>query len=330
MFNEKLQKIGLQTIEKGKEKYNQPRLENTHKRAQQAQYARKDALKEILIGELCVAVGQSSAYDGIIKTKKAVVDMYDKVLSARYRQKRDTKQGDYDLKDCNEETFDYFLEEDKTEINKLFLDLLMSVVNKTTPDATKIKIKELETKVDLGRIEGYFPTPRELADEMVSRLGQFNDTDIVLEPSAGKGSLIEAIKAQYPFVTVYCVEQNYSLCEILKLKSLQDELYHDDFLDIDFSVEDPITYFTKIIMNPPFENKQDIDHITHAIKFLQDGGKLVALASAGVLTNSDKKSVQFREMIDELGGTIELAPQGSFKKADRSTGVSVTIIEVSK
>ncbi len=328
MFNEKLQKIGLQTIQKGQEKYNQPRLENTHKRSAQAQNARKDALKEILIGELCVAVGQSSTYDGILKTKKAIVDLYTKVLGARYRQKRDTQQGDYDLRDCNEETFNYLLDQDKTEVNKLFLELLMNVVNKTTPDQTQVKIKELETKVDLGKIDGYFPTPRELADEMVSRLGTFKGDDLVLEPSAGKGSLVEAVKARYPFVEIDCFEINYSLLEIIKLKNLHRELFDQDFVDIQ-TYEHGILY-NKIIMNPPFENKQDIDHITHALKFLQDGGKLVALASAGVLTNSDKKSVQFRQMIDDMGGTIELAPQGSFKKADRSTGVNVVIIEVSK
>lgn len=59
-----------------------------------------------------------------------------------------------------------------------------------------------------------------------------------------------------------------------------------------------------MIMNPPFSHKRDIAHIQHAWKFLQPGGTLVAIASAGVKYRSDAKTHEFRTWLDRIGASV--------------------------
>ena len=326
IYNQKMYEIGLSHVEKGQEKYDQPRLENTYRRSNMAQNSRKDALRQIFIGKMCMTCSQDMELSKVYKTMKSVSDMISRFSNAVYQQSREDKNIGKELKDINTETFNYLSEENKTNNNRAFLGFLIDTIQGNVPSEKETKIKELTTKVDLGKIDGYFPTPNELAEELVNRLGYIRPNDTLLEPSAGKGSLIEAVKKEYPEIYVDCFEVNHSLKTILELKKLHNNLYHDDFLSV--SPQDHGKTYDKIVMNPPFENKRDIDHITHALKFLKEGGRLVAIASAGVLTNSDRKSVAFRELVEDYGGSIEPAPQGAFKKADRATAVNTIIVEI--
>jgi type I restriction-modification system DNA methylase subunit len=89
--------------------------------------------------------------------------------------------------------------------------------------------------------------------------------------------------------------------------------------------------FDRVIMNPPFANQADIAHVTHALKFLNYGGRLVAIMSAGVSFRGDRKATGFREMVEKLGGVIEPLPEGSFKEAGTSVNaVMVTLDAPSK
>lgn len=87
--------------------------------------------------------------------------------------------------------------------------------------------------------------------------------------------------------------------------------------------------YDRIIMNPPFENFQDIDHVKHAFELLKPGGKLVAIMGASV-KNSRKKAVEFRQWIDEAGSYIEDLPEGSFKSSERQTGVATVMVVLDK
>jgi hypothetical protein len=82
------------------------------------------------------------------------------------------------------------------------------------------------------------------------------------------------------------------------------------------------------VMNPPFENKQEIDHIRHAFKFLKSGGRLVSVMSPSPTFSSDRKSVAFREWVEGLGGEIVELPEGSFKES--GTGVSSKLVVLDK
>ena len=47
--------------------------------------------------------------------------------------------------------------------------------------------------------------------------------------------------------------------------------------------------YDRIVMNPPFEAGQDIDHVRHAFQFLKDGGRLVSIMSPSPFFREDKK-----------------------------------------
>lgn len=96
----------------------------------------------------------------------------------------------------------------------------------------------------------------------------------------------------------------------------------------------PINYATydRIVMNPPFSNGQDAEHIHHAYTLLKPGGKLVAIAGEGVFFRNDAKATAFRTWLDEVGGSSEKLPEGTFKDASlmATTGVNARMVTIEK
>lgn len=179
-------------------------------------------------------------------------------------------------------------------------------------------IKKLERELIGVKIPGYFPTPKDIVADML------NDADIeegmtVLEPSAGKGNIADMIKESGHDVKV--IEYNSRLNDILKTKG--HNVIGDDFLEHKEA-------YDRIVMNPPFENGQDIDHVRHAYELLKPDGKLVALMSGSTFTRSDKKATEFQDWVSELSGEHEMLPDGSFKTSERPTGVSVVKVVLEK
>jgi 16S rRNA G1207 methylase RsmC len=84
--------------------------------------------------------------------------------------------------------------------------------------------------------------------------------------------------------------------------------------------------FDRVVMNPPFADQADIDHVTHALSFLKPGGKLVAIMSAGASFRQDRKASKFQELIEGLGGTMNELPEDSFKQS--GTNVRTVLVEV--
>lgn len=70
--------------------------------------------------------------------------------------------------------------------------------------------------------------------------------------------------------------------------------------------------YDRIIMNPPFSDRRDIAHVMHAYNLLKVGGKLVAIMGEGAFFGSDKKATEFRDWLDEVGGSSEKLDEGSF------------------
>ncbi|MGL5904692.1 MAG: hypothetical protein ACRCZO_18555, partial [Cetobacterium sp.] len=63
--------------------------------------------------------------------------------------------------------------------------------------------------------KNFYPTPYEVAQKIVEGLTTVGKT--ILEPSAGKGDLLEAIRDKWN-TTIYCIEKNSELREVLKGK----------------------------------------------------------------------------------------------------------------
>lgn len=118
-----------------------------------------------------------------------------------------------------------------------------------------------------------FQTPKDIA-EYIARLACVETGARVLEPSAGLGRLIDAVKGIAGEIVAVeiapqCAQELYHRGDCI--------LKQGDFLDMD---QHRLGYFDAVLMNPPFHMRADIKHIMHARQFLRPGGVLVALCMA--------------------------------------------------
>ncbi len=218
---------------------------------------------------------------------------------------------------------------DSDEKFQLAKTALKSYVSGPSADVINKKAKrELEYKLIGAKIPGFFPTPRKIIDRMLEE-ADIQPGMIILEPSAGKGDIAEVIKEQCPSCKLTLVENNWTLIQILRAKGF--EVMPEDFMRYGEGFK-TLGIFDRIIMNPPFEHEQDIDHVKHAFELLNPGGRIVAIMGTHAFFANDKKAVDFREWLDELGGVSEELPAGSFtgEGAFVTTGVNTRIVTIDK
>jgi len=184
----------------------------------------------------------------------------------------------------------------------------------------KKAIKQKEIELANSKIDGFFPTPKNIVEKMLDE-ADIKKGETVLEPSAGKGNIADEIRTQYPDNALEVAEINGSLAELLKEKG--HNVVGNDFLATNKK-------YDKIIMNPPFEKLQDIDHVKHAYDMLNPGGRLVAIMSESPFFNSAKKAEAFRTWLEDVGGVSEKLPENSFKNSERSTGVNTRLVVIDK
>lgn len=209
----------------------------------------------------------------------------------------------------------------------------------------RARIRQMEAKL-LGRdIPGFFPTPKPVIDRMIEQ-ADIRPGMSVLEPSAGKGDIVEGIVQRFrpkpmespgsqshPQITA--IEASPDLANIVSQKagiwrSGSDAGVHVNVENADFLRTDE--KYDRIVMNPPFEKGQDIEHVRHAYDLLKPGGKLVSVMSEGPFFRNDAKAAAFREWLEEVGGGSEQLPAGSFtgKDAFRQTGTATRLVTIDK
>ncbi len=100
----------------------------------------------------------------------------------------------------------------------------------------------------------------------------------------------------------------------------------------DFIEFEPFMPYDCVIMNPPFENGQDIDHVRRAYECTAPGGRVVAVMSSGTFFRAGQKARDFRMWLDDLCWTIEDLPAGAFSGpgAFRQTGVNTKLVVIHK
>lgn len=164
-------------------------------------------------------------------------------------------------------------------------------------------------------IPGYFPTPIVMVNKMVQLAEMRQDEDYrILEPSAGKGNIADVLAAMG--YKPDCIEVNYRLRQILTMKG--HNLVGDDFLEYT-----PAEPYHRILMNPPFENGQDFQHIRHALTMLRPGGVLVSVVANGATYAKNK------EWLAEVGCKADIeVVGGAFRES--GTGVATRIISIVK
>jgi len=168
---------------------------------------------------------------------------------------------------------------------------------------------------DIKKEFQFFETPKELVKQMIE-MAELKEKDSILEPSAGKGAIVDEIKIGDLFVNELN-EKNY--------KVLLEE--YKQATNYDF-MESSLGLFDKIIMNPPFSRQQDIDHILRAFDHLKKGGMLVSIVSESPFFRVNKKSVEFRKFLEDNNAEIIKNPDGSFKES--GTMINTRIIKIIK
>jgi cyclopropane fatty-acyl-phospholipid synthase-like methyltransferase len=169
-----------------------------------------------------------------------------------------------------------------------------------------------------------FPTPPDVARQVVELAG-IQPGHRILEPSAGTGRLLDAaIRAGLGFdcgVRVVAVEINRELAGAL-LDMRQRWLYANDtnfeVRCADFlSCNGDLGVFDRIVMNPPFENGDDIRHIEHAHRMLKPGGRL-----ASVCANGPRQRERFLPVADTW---VDLPP-GSFQQSGTTVNAAIVVL----
>jgi phospholipid N-methyltransferase len=148
----------------------------------------------------------------------------------------------------------------------------------------------------------FFPTPAALAQKM-AELANIQPGQKVIEPSAGSGNLAQA--AREAGAHVDCWEISSTLRDLLALKGFT-------LAGHDFTEATPAPIYDAVLMNPPFSNRQDADHIQRAHAMLKPGGCLVAIAGEGVFNGQDAKAAQFRDWLTAQNAQVQKLPPGTF------------------
>ncbi len=162
--------------------------------------------------------------------------------------------------------------------------------------------------VNLKKEFQFFETPEKIADQLVY-YADVQNHDTVLEPSAGRGAIIKAIRKVSP-VMPDC----YELMDLNRTMLMKTEL-HYTLLGEDFLNNEDTSEYSKIIANPPFSKNQDIEHIYEMWNRLARGGRIVTIASTHWENCDNKKEKKFREFLEENEAEIIGPENGEFKES---------------
>lgn len=177
----------------------------------------------------------------------------------------------------------------------------------------------------------FYPTPAHIINKMIKDV-DFRYINSVLEPSAGKGDIVDVIKSKLKYAhynyynnkeknwDIDCIEIDENLRHILKGKGYR--VVHDDFLTYN-----SLKHYDLIIMNPPFSNGDK--HLLKALDMVEkSGGQVVCLLNAETLDNpySNSRKV-LQQRLQKYHADIEYI-ENAFVGAERQTYVAVALVKV--
>lgn len=170
--------------------------------------------------------------------------------------------------------------------------------------------------------KNYYPTPKEVIQQMIApHLGEIKSLNI-LEPSAGMGAILDYITSYAVGASkkrVYACENDQNLKATLTGKGYK--VVQEDFLNYSGSLD-----FGLILMNPPFDG--GVHHILKAWEILRNG-HIVCLLNAETVKNlSTIHRQQLASLIHDHGSVEYIG--NAFATADRKTNVDVALVRLQK
>lgn len=192
----------------------------------------------------------------------------------------------------------------------------------------------------------FYPTPPHLVAKMYDKI-QWEKVQSILEPSAGKGDIVEGFRqiynekekekySRYDILcnkvpnwnkTIDCIEIDPNLAELLKSKKYSGTVINMyNVTQTDFLTWDTFTRYDLIAMNPPF--MEGDRHLLKALDLCSTGGQIVCILNAETLRNPYSNIRQdLVDRLNELGAEIEYL-QDEFVDSEHKTDVEIALIYI--
>lgn len=170
---------------------------------------------------------------------------------------------------------------------------------------------------DINKELQYFPTPRSVVNTLID-MADIQEGESVLEPSAGTGAIAFALAKRGYTPTVVEIHPPFAL-----LLSDTFDTIERDFIEWSKQID---YKYDKIVANPPFTRQQDVDHVISMIDICC--GRVVSVMSASVLFRDNKKTVDFRDHIEHLGGRFIDLPENSFKESGTMVNTCILVVDI--
>jgi predicted RNA methylase len=339
--NASLEKAATSLKTKAQAVLAQPRQTNTRRRAEMAASIEGRAQRELERAEVALKLAQADDLPQCLRGIKNVQQLaaleqcleYGRMLAGNATGENYPYVRVTDVLAAEYARYDKLGEDTKKRVAPLVANfsigaVLAALLEFKLPPKPADPVKRLERQLVGATIPGFFPTAKPLAAR-VAELGGVRRGLFVLEPSAGSGRLAEAAR-DAGCEDLLCIEINHTLVELLEVKGFTVE--QGDFLEVaDFAYQTSESRPDVILMNPPFEKGQDIDHVRHAFAQLRPGGVLVAIMSCGPFFRDDAKSRSFRAWLETLDvDHNETLPSGTFDHSDvtQRTNVAAQLIRI--
>ena len=177
---------------------------------------------------------------------------------------------------------------------------------------------EAGTVEDAVKKYQFYPTPAPVAKLMVEA-AQIEPGHLLLEPSAGTGSILEHLPEE---VQVTLCEANPDMAKALEAKGWP--IHKGDFLDYHSG---PV--FDRIVANPPFSRGQDVAHVSHMLDCLKEGGRMVAIMSAGISFRQDRATAALLERMEKECKDFSITPldAGAFRESGTMVNAVMVVVQ---
>ena len=166
----------------------------------------------------------------------------------------------------------------------------------------------------------FYPTPDEVINTMM--MGENFISKTILEPSAGKGNIVDWLKKNGAGKVIACEKDT----NIKKLLNGKCDIIADDFLSVS---SEQISHVDYIVMNPPFS--EGAKHILHSFEIAPAGCTIIALCNSSSLNKGWEHDATKEKLIEtvKLYGCEEFLGD-VFSCAERQTKVNVSMVKLYK
>ena len=166
----------------------------------------------------------------------------------------------------------------------------------------------------------FYPTPTSVIEQMM--MGEDFIGKTILEPSAGKGNIVDWLKGHGAGQVIACENDP----NIRKLLDGKCEVIANDFLTV---TPEMVSHIDMIVMNPPFS--KGAEHILHAYEIAPPGCTITALCNSETVNGYSRydKNQRLIELIENEGRAESLGAVFEHD-AERRTRCYVSMVKLYK